>query len=288
MAQLAYSLGEVAALDWSIQLGCFVVAAALQTEKFFDLAGSLTYISCVLLSLRRAGVHATPRVFVNSALVLIWAGRLGSFLFWRILKAGSDRRFDEAKHKPMLFIVFWVVQGLWVFLTALPVYVINAKANCVAAKKNDDENGGCDSSLGWCDYLGWSLWLTGFVVQAVADMQKSRFRAKPENADIWINEGLWYYAQHPNYFGEILMWWGIFLSCSQSLRGIEYASVISPLFVTFLLTQVSGIPMLREASLKKWGHLPEYVEYLRKTPVLVPLPFLRGADEYVDGPEIGG
>eukprot|EP00746_Dinoflagellata_sp_MGD_P134943 gnl/MRDRNA2_/MRDRNA2_68836_c0_seq1.p1 gnl/MRDRNA2_/MRDRNA2_68836_c0~~gnl/MRDRNA2_/MRDRNA2_68836_c0_seq1.p1 ORF type:complete len:275 (-),score=29.43 gnl/MRDRNA2_/MRDRNA2_68836_c0_seq1:24-848(-) len=272
-AQVGRSLGSVAVLDLIIQMACFVVAAALQTEKFYDLSGSATYILCVLLSLRKATMSAAPRAFVNSSLVLTWAARLGCFLFWRILKDGSDRRFDHVKDKPRLFIIFWLVQALWIFLTALPVYLVNAKASCI---KKDDEEPGCDPNLSWRDYLGWSLWVTGFVIQSVADFQKSRFRANPENREKWIDEGLWHYSQHPNYFGEMSMWWGIFLSSSQSLRGLENASIISPLFVTFLLTQVSGIPMLRKANMKRWGDLPEYAEYLRTTPLLIPLPFLKG------------
>lgn len=267
------SLGSVAALDFAIQMLCFVVAAALKTEKFYDLSGSVTYILCILLSLRKSTASAAPRAFVNSALVMTWAARLGSFLFWRIMKDGSDRRFDQVKHKPKVFVIYWSVQALWIFLTALPVYMVNAKSMCI--KKNDEELV-CDSSLTWRDYLGWSLWSMGFVIQTMADYQKTRFRAKPENAEHWIDEGLWHYAQHPNYFGEMSMWWGIFLSCSQAFRGVEYAAVISPMFVTYLLTQVSGIPLLRQANMKKWGHIPEYAEYLRTTPLLVPLPFLKG------------
>jgi len=275
-SNLARPLGQVASLDFAIQMACFVVAAALKTEKFYDISASLTYIVCVLLSLRKATAGAAPRAFINSGLVLLWAGRLGSFLFYRIMKDGSDKRFDKAKHNPRLFLIFWSVQALWIFLTALPVYIVNAKTDCTVSKDMYEKDGGCDPALCWRDYLGWSMWVTGFVIQAVADVQKTRFRMRPENEGRWIDEGIWHYAQHPNYFGEMSMWWGIFLSCSQSLRGYEYASIISPFFVTYLLTQVSGIPMLRAASMKKWGHLPEYAEFVRTTPLLVPLPFLKG------------
>mmetsp|Transcript_21133 Transcript_21133/g.37270 ORF Transcript_21133/g.37270 Transcript_21133/m.37270 type:complete len:143 (+) Transcript_21133:2-430(+) len=130
------------------------------------------------------------------------------------------------------------------------------------------------SSLGWRDAAGWALWGLGFTLQVVADAQKSRFKGDKANAGKWIDVGLWGLAQHPNYFGEMCMWWGIFLSCSAELRGLELLSGVSPLFVSYLLLRVSGVPLLRKAGLKKWGHLPTYQEYLRRTPLLLPLPRL--------------
>lgn len=129
-----------------------------------------------------------------------------------------------------------------------------------------------DKPLCWRDLLGWCMWLLGFLLQVTADVQKRIFQADPRNQGRWINVGLWRLAQHPNYFGEICMWWGIFLSCSSSLHRWELLSVLSPCFVTFLLLRVSGVPILRKAGLKRWGHLREYQDYIRQTPLLVPLP----------------
>lgn len=278
------ALGLVAATDVAIQFACFVVAAALQTELFYDLSGSLTYILCVLVSLRRGGSSVRQRV--NSALVMAWAARLGSFLFLRILRDGRDRRFDSARTNPRLFAIFWAVQAFWIFITALPVYTLNVKG-----RKSSDEAGAERGSPtatstvasplaptrpppgpGLRDAAGWALWAVGFVVQVTADIQKSRFKADPANDGRWIDVGLWRLSQHPNYFGEMSMWWGIFLSCSTELRGFELLSGISPIFVSYLLLRVSGVPLLRKAGRKRWGHLPAYLEYLRKTPLLLPLP----------------
>mmetsp|Transcript_116084 Transcript_116084/g.248288 ORF Transcript_116084/g.248288 Transcript_116084/m.248288 type:complete len:271 (-) Transcript_116084:113-925(-) len=264
-AGLASALGEVAAADISVQLACFAVAAALQTEKFYDISASLTYILCVLLSLRRG--RRGPRQLVNSSLVALWATRLGSFLLLRVLHAGRDSRFDHVKTHPKRFIVFWAIQAFWILVTALPVYILNSKRPKPA--KEDDE---AEAQLKRRDAIGWALWALGFVVQVTADMQKSSFKANPANADRWIDVGLWGLAQHPNYFGEMCMWWGIFLSCSADLKGLELASGISPFFVSYLLLRVSGVPLLRKAGLKRWGHLPAYQEFVRKTPLLVPLP----------------
>jgi len=277
------SLGHVAAADAAIQFACFAVAAALQTEKFYDFSGSLTYIFCILLSLRRGG--AGLRQKINSSLVVTWATRLGCFLLWRVIKDGRDSRFDNVRNRPKRFFVFWAIQAFWVLVTALPVYAANSKKPI-----EDDQHESKLSrpvgtkaevlprvpirTLGWRDGVGWTLWVIGFVSQVVADYQKTRFKADPRNAGRWIDVGLWGLAQHPNYFGEMCMWWGIFLSCTAELRGLELATGISPLFVTYLLLRVSGVPLLRRSGLKRWGHLPEYREYLQKTPLLVPLPHI--------------
>eukprot|EP00931_Biecheleriopsis_adriatica_P009121 TRINITY_DN110225_c0_g1_i1.p1 TRINITY_DN110225_c0_g1~~TRINITY_DN110225_c0_g1_i1.p1 ORF type:complete len:289 (+),score=52.73 TRINITY_DN110225_c0_g1_i1:46-867(+) len=268
-AMLGKSIGIVALADIAVQLACFAVAAALQTEKFYDVSASLTYVLCVLLSLRHGRAAAGVRQRVNSGLVIIWATRLGSFLLWRVMKDGGDRRFDRVKTNPRIFFVYWAIQAFWIFVTALPVYTLNGKGSEQAAEKPGQKR---DTALCWRDKMGWMLWSLGFVLQVTADVQKSRFKADPQNAGRWIDIGLWRLAQHPNYFGEMCMWWGIFLSCTSELRGLELLSGASPFFVTFLLLRVSGVPLLRKAGLKRWGHLPEYQDYLKRTPLLLPLP----------------
>lgn len=279
------AMSHVALADAAIQFACFTVAAALQTEKFYDISASLTYILCILIS-RKGGVRST-RSKVNSTLVVLWALRLGSFLLWRVLHDGGDSRFAKAKTKPLTFLIFWAIQALWIFITALPVYLGNTKARLSKTSSEmeegtevpsppsadrDPERPRRDLPVCWRDVVGWSLWTLGFVVQFTADVQKRIFTADPRNANRWINVGLWRWAQHPNYFGEMCMWWGIFLSCSASFRNWELLTVLCPCFVTFLLLKVSGVPILRRNGLKRWGHLPEYQEYIRKTPLLLPLP----------------
>ncbi|CAE7285276.1 unnamed protein product, partial [Symbiodinium pilosum] len=218
----------VAAVDASVQFACFAVAAALQTEKFYDVSASLTYVLCVLLSFRAGG--RTTRCKVNSALVIAWALRLGSFLLWRVLHDGGDSRFDKVKMQPGKFFIFWAVQALWILLTALPVYLSNVKP---AVKEAQLEEGLSQPQeeirVSWRDILGWSLWGVGFVVQVTADIQKRVFQADPRNKGLWIQAGLWKLSQHPNYFGEICMWWGLFFSCSTTLRRWELLSVATAL-----------------------------------------------------------
>lgn len=260
---------RVAGIDVGVQVACWAVAAALHTEKFYDLSGSCTYL-LLLASTMRLPPAAFDRSTVNSCLVATWALRLGTFLITRIMRDGKDKRFDKVRDKPLKFLVFWLIQALWIFLTALPVWVVNCKRGEWSRQRGDGRE--AEPPVGWRDRVGWAVWVVGFLLQVVADRQKSAFRANPANAERWIDEGLWHYSQHPNYFGEMTMWWGIFLSCSTALRGGEWASAASPLFVMFLLTQVSGVPLLRKANMRRWGSDPQFQQYLKTTSLLVPMP----------------
>ncbi|CAL1547301.1 unnamed protein product [Lymnaea stagnalis] len=249
------TLGKAVILDFGIQWACWAVAASLKTEKFYDLAGSSTYILLTFLSMNQnKTIHTRQKV--NSSMVIAWASRLGFYLFTRILKDGSDKRFNAVKTKPGVFWIYWTLQGVWVFSTLLPTLIVNSKKDNTRIKTRD--------------YAGWGLWGLGFLMEVLADYQKSQFRKNPENAGKFINTGLWSISRHPNYFGEILMWSGLYVSASSTLKGWEHISIISPLFLTFLLTNVSGIPPLEAAGQKRWGSDPDYVAYVKNTAKLIP------------------
>jgi steroid 5-alpha reductase family enzyme len=116
----------------------------------------------------------------------------------------------------------------------------------------------------------------GFALEAVADQQKRRFRERPENAGRFIATGLWAWSRHPNYFGEILLWTGVALVALPALDGWQLATLLSPVFVTLLLTRVSGVPLLEERADARWGDDPEYLAYKKRTPLLVPRIGARG------------
>ncbi|KAM3617502.1 uncharacterized protein V6R79_007149 [Siganus canaliculatus] len=184
--------------------------------------------------------------------------RLGTFLFMRILKDGHDRRFNNVRDSPGTFFVYWTIQAMWVFVTLLPTLMLNTEKR--------------DVPLGTRDYIGWTLWGIGFASEAIADQQKWLFKRNPDNAGKFIQSGLWAYSRHPNYFGEILQWTGLWLSASSVMQGPQYLSVASPLFVWFLLRFVSGIPILEKQAMKKWGSDPAFQDYIRNTPLLWPWP----------------
>ncbi len=242
-------------LAYLIQWLAFIPAYRLQTEKFFDLTGSITYISIIsIAALLSKGLDA--RSILLWTLVVIWAIRLGTFLFSRIRKAGKDDRFDEIKPSFIRFLNVWTIQGLWVTFTMAAALVAITSAN--------------RKELDIIAIIGFLVWILGFSIEVVADAQKSRFSANPENKGKFIQTGLWSRSRHPNYFGEILLWVGVTIIAIPVLQGWQWIALISPVFVTLLLTRVSGVPLLEKKADQKWGGQADYEAYKQKTPVLIP------------------
>jgi steroid 5-alpha reductase family enzyme len=242
-------------LAFFIQWLAFIPAFRLQTEKFFDLTGSITYISVIsIAALLSTGVDA--RSILLWALVVIWAVRLGTFLFRRISKAGKDDRFDELKPSFIQFLNVWTIQGLWVTFTIAAALV----AITTTSRKE----------LDIFAIIGILVWVLGFSIEIAADAQKSRFKANPDNKGRFIQTGLWSRSRHPNYFGEIVLWAGVAVIAMPVLQGWQWIALISPVFVTLLLTRVSGVPLLEKKADQKWGGQADYEAYKKSTPVLIP------------------
>lgn len=242
------------ALAFIIQWVAFIPAYINQTEKFYDLTGSIAYLAVVWLAVLLTPV-VDARAWLLLAMVSIWTIRLGTFLFRRIRAAGEDRRFRDIKPSFGRFLLAWTVQGLWVSLT------LAAALAAITAMTRQD--------LGVFALMGTLVWLLGFGIEVIADRQKSAFRADPQNAGKFINVGLWSWSRHPNYFGEILLWIGVAIIAIPVLSGWQWSTLISPVFVVILLTRVSGIPMLEAYADKKWGGQAEYEEYKASTSVLI-------------------
>ena len=242
-------------LAFVLQWLAFVPAYLRQTERFYDLTGSVTYLSVTALAIG-LGPAVDARALVLAGVVVVWAARLGSFLVRRIHQAGKDDRFDAIKPSFVRFLTAWTVQGLWVSLTAGAA--LAALTTRVRAPLEP---------LAW---LGLAVWLLGFVVEAVADRQKRQFRADPANRGRFIQHGLWAWSRHPNYLGEIVLWLGVALIAAPVLRGWQHVTLVSPLFVFVLLTRVSGVPLLERKADATWGGQPDYEAYKARTPVLVP------------------
>ena len=249
----ALAVGMAFAIQWLV----FVPSYLLRNESFYDLTGSITYISVTTIS-----VLLSPEIDGRSilllALVVIWSARLGTFLFRRIRRAGKDARFDELKTSFPRFLLTWTLQGLWVSLTL---------AAALAAITTTTRKG-----LDIFALIGFLVWVLGFVFEVVADTQKSRFRADPANKGQFIQTGVWAWSRHPNYFGEIVLWIGVAIIALPVLQGWQWVTLISPVFVTLLLTRVSGIPMLEKRADAKWGDQEDYEAYKERTPVLIPRP----------------
>ena len=234
----------------------FIPAYLLKTEKFFDLSGSFTYISIVsyVLFFNNNSENIIGNLILAS-FIIIWAVRLGSFLFFRIKKAGEDKRFRELKISFTRFFLVWNISAMWVsFCSMCAITAISS---------------GSGVQLNPLFYIGAVTFLVGFILEIVADHQKTAFRKDPKNKDKFINTGLWARSQHPNYVGEITLWAGIALISFSSLEGWGYISLISPIFTYWLLVFVSGIPQLDDSAEKKWGHLKAYQDYTKNTPKLI-------------------
>ena len=244
-------------LAFAIQWIAFIPAYIFQTEKFYDLTGSLTYLLVIWYSLTLSSDQLTNLNVANIVIVLLislWAIRLGSFLFMRIHHDGEDKRFRSIKPSASQFFMTWTLQGLWVSLCSM------------CALTAISSNTGIVTNAFF--YIGLALFILGFAIEVMADMEKSAFKAIQENKDKFITTGLWARSRHPNYFGEIVLWTGIAVMSFSSLEGLQYLTLISPIFTYLLLVYVSGVRMLEARGDLKWGDKPEYQEYKKKTPVL--------------------
>lgn len=234
----------------------FIPANIYKTEKFFDLTGSLTYISvvCYVLYSKSVSFDSILGEIIISASIIIWAVRLGSFLFLRIKKAGEDKRFREFKKSWSRWFLTWTTSGMWVTICSLCALTAISSNSVI--------------EIGLLFYLGLSLFITGLIIEIIADHQKTKFRSIPTNKEKFISTGLWSKSRHPNYVGEITLWFGISIMSFSNLNGLELITLISPIFTYWLLVYVSGVNILEKNGKKKWGHLESYKKYIKKTPRL--------------------
>ena len=245
-------------ITFVIQWIAYIPAFIFKTEKFYDLTGSLTYITTILFALYATGSFQNVQLgnLIIGIAIIVWALRLGSFLFMRIHKDKKDGRFDSIKTSFSQFFMTWTLQGMWVFICSSAALI--AIANPIGAVINI------------VFIIGLTMFMFGFVIEVIADNQKTAFRSVPENKDLFINEGLWARSRHPNYFGEITLWTGITVMAISSFEGMNYLAIFSPIFSYLLLVYVSGVRMLEYRGHKKWGHLDAYKDYKQNTPKLIP------------------
>ena len=238
-----------------IQFVIFLPSFLFQTEKFYDLTGSLTFISVTSIAYFSLENPTTIDTILY-LYVIVWAGRLGIFLFRRINKDGKDERFDKAKKKFFWFLQYWMGQAAWVVFTA--------GASILAILSP------VEAELELLAFIGIFLWWSGFLIEVISDYQKRKFRETSDPKTEFISTGLWARSRHPNYFGEITLWVGMAVISLSSLSGIEYVTaVVSPLFVYLLLRKAEGVPMLERIADERYGELSDYQEYKSKTPVLM-------------------
>lgn len=245
------------------QMLCFLVAATAKFDLLTDLAGSTNFVLLGLASLCARDLYTWRQVAMT---VIICAIRfeLAVFLLVRVCVRKKDARFDETRENCVRFLIFWIFQIFWVWVCMLPVVYVNSSTDSVA--------------LGVADYVAWALMIFGFIYQMCADIPKYIFKKDPANKGKFFSGGLWSASRHPNYFGEILIWWGAWIGAIphfiQPGQAAWAATIVSPVFTMLILLGLSGIPTSEGKNLARFYKNPatrdEYDRYFKRTPPVIP------------------
>ena len=236
--------------------GWFLLALWRRRNDLADIAWGGGFIVAALTAgmLQTGG---TPRAWLVVLLVILWGLRLAVHIGLRNMGKGEDDRYRKwreewGKHWLLRsFLQVFLLQGFLIYLMSIPVIWM------ILTGPSD-----------WTrlDALGLAVWIIGFFFEAVGDFQLAQFKKDPANRGKIIQQGLWRYSRHPNYFGEVTLWWGIYLMALSAPGG--WVTIIGPLTITFLILKVSGIPLLE----KKYADNAAFQEYARRTSVFFPLP----------------
>ncbi|KAL7620833.1 hypothetical protein AAE478_009831 [Parahypoxylon ruwenzoriense] len=272
-----YYLAITLLVTVAYQLFFFSIAFALKFDKLTDFAGGTNFVLLAALTL---GLSRNPdaRQVVASAFIMAWGLRLSLFLLFRVLRTGKDDRFDGTRDRFFPFLGFWVFQMLWVWTVSLPVTILNSPAVRQYAARIPAFGTGRDIA-------GVVLFGIGFVMETVSDAQKFAFRSRNPDGAAICDIGFFYFSRHPNYFGEIIIQFSIYMISvsaaadghigSQAFNAL-YASIVGPFFLTILLMFVSGLPLSERPGAKKryekglnWA---AYQRYLGRTSILIPCP----------------
>lgn len=242
-------------ISLAIQIFFFSFAAWFKTDKVTDLSYGLSFVILALFLLFK---NQTFFLYQNlvTLIIALWGIRLASYLVIRILKTKRDKRFDGIRENFWKFAQFWFFQAIAVWIISLPSsYLLSLNIN---------------RSLTGLMFLGTLTWLIGITIETIADAQKFAFKSKPENRDLWIQTGVWKFSRHPNYFGEMLCWWGIFIISIPMQQGLTWLSMIGPIFITSLLLFGTGIPTIENKYNKKYKDNEDYQSYKKSTNLLIP------------------
>jgi len=253
------NLAICAIVTVAMQFSFFLVACTCKFDKVTDFAGGTNFVVLAVLTFFLAETYQWRQI-LTTVCVVLWGLRLSGYLLYRIIKIGEDDRFDDKRSEPLKFAIFWIFQAVWVFTVSLPVIFVNAP-----------------SSAWYEDYtamdiIGATFFVIGLITEAISDQQKFNFRNNPENRGKWCQVGLWKVSRHPNYFGEITLWIGIFIISTSVIDGAQWVGILSPIFTASILLFLSGIPLLEKKSDERHGLKEEYLEFKKKTSPLLPLP----------------
>lgn len=246
-----------------VQAVFFAFAATLKTDKVTDLSYGLTFVLVAAWLLVTSGRANETVGLAIASMVIVWGVRLAAYLLRRIIHMKRDARFDGVREHFWPFFKFWLFQGIAVWAIMLPVVLWFAGATSSASS----------SSSRWAIWhtLGAIVWAIGFVIEAVSDQQKFSF--KKNGGAKWTDVGLWRWSRHPNYFGELSCWWGLFIVIAPDLAGWwRLVALVGPATITIVIVYLTGLPQLEASADRRWGSDPAYQRYKATTPVLIPWP----------------
>lgn len=234
----------------------FVVSLIAGRNDVADVAWGPGFILLAWSSFIIAG-HQTLVGYIVSWVVTIWGVRLAWHIFSRNKGKAEDHRYQSWRREwgqwfyLRSYFQVYLLQGFFLYLIAFPVMAINDDA---------------DLKLGMFGYVGLAIWIFGFLFETIGDWQLARFIKDPANAGKLMTRGLWAYTRHPNYFGEVVLWWGIWVVSISTTVG--WFTIIGPLTITFLILKISGIPLLEE----KYSGRSDFEEYKKRTSAFFPMP----------------
>jgi len=242
-------------VSFAIQILFFIFAAIFKTDKVTDLSYGLTFIGLAIFSLFDNGTFFRYQL-ISSLLITLWGLRLSGYLFIRILKIKNDKRCDGIRENFIKFAQFWFFQAIAVWIISLPnTYIQSLKI---------------DTSINALMIVGVLIFLVGLTIETIADIQKFVFKNDPKNKGKWIQSGVWKYSRHPNYFGEMLCWWGIFVFTIPAQSELSLLSIIGPLFISFILLFVTGVPTLEKKYDQRYKDNKDYQKYKKSTSLIIP------------------
>jgi len=251
------NLAICALVTIGMQFAFFIVAATCKFDKVTDFAGGSNFVVLAVLTFFLAETYRYRQIVIT-VFIVVWGLRLSGYLLYRIIKIGEDNRFDDKRDNCLKFAGFWIFQAVWVFTVSLPVIFVNAS---IVADRSDYVTAQ--------DIVGIIIFIMGLVIETIADLQKFSFRNNPENRGKWCATGLWKYSRHPNYFGEISVWIGVFIISTSVLEDGQWSAVLSPLFTMSILLFLSGIPLLEQKADERYRKNEDYLFYKNRTPALI-------------------
>lgn len=235
----------------------FLLAILRKRNDLADIAWGLGFVIVAFLSLIEKNFSSLRSIIVF-VLVFLWGLRLSTHIFLRNKGKKEDFRYKNWREQwgknwlLKTYIQVFLLQGVFLFIISLPISFLGVFENY--------------PSLNLLDFIGIFIWTIGFLFEAIADYQLLIFKSDTKNKGKIMNKGLWQYSRHPNYFGEVTLWWGIFIICLNAKNG--FFSIVGPLTISFLILKVSGIPLLEA----KYQGNKLFEEYKRKTSAFFPLP----------------